>query len=171
MGLPGDSLYFYGGRIYGVDKDGNDIPHNCFVPGMEKLEWVPYNTFEGRPSVSRSPEGGSYEVIFRQVNRPVGRFSWSSYGIGEGQIYNGTEWIAENLQAANQPHDKIETYMDFLGMRNFAMARLLTKQEVKAFSGLDPSAYGEADLYLELRHNPNLTKPQASDGRRAHRTG
>ena len=26
VGKPGDSLYFYGGLIYGIDKDGNDLP-------------------------------------------------------------------------------------------------------------------------------------------------
>ncbi len=165
MGLPGDTLYFYGGRIYGVDKDGNDVTPQLLRPGMEKLEWVPFNTFEGRLSIGKGgSESSVYDVLFRQFNRPVGRFSISAFGIGEGQLYNGAEWVKEDLKSAAKPHDKMDTYTDFLGMRNFAMARLLSKQEVKAYSNMDPSKSGDAELFLELRHNPNLTTPKPRVG-------
>lgn len=165
MGLPGDSLYFYGGRIYGVDKDGNDVSAELSLPGNERIDHIPFNTFEGRLSVGHaSPSSSSYEVTLRQMNRPVGRFSFSSYGVSDGQVFNGHDWIKDNPQIANKPHDTVQTYTDFLGMRNFAMARLLTKQQVKAFAGIDPQTVGEGLLYLELRHNPNLANPKPRVG-------
>ncbi len=163
MGLPGDSLYFYGGLIYGVDKDGRDITSELSPLGQQ-LEHVPFNTFEGRIAVARSPRDTAYEVTLRHVNRPVGRFNVSSYGVGEGQVYNGREWIQENPQADKVPHSTIQTYDDFLGMRNFAMARLLTKQQVLMLSGVDSKSLEEGVLYLELRHSPNLTNPKPRVG-------
>ncbi|TXI39844.1 MAG: signal peptidase I [Nitrosomonas sp.] len=166
MGLPGDSLYFYGGRIYGVDSQGNDISDELSPPGIEKLEHVPFNTFEGRISVSRAAREAMYEVTLRHMNRPVGRFNISSYGVGEGQIYNGREWVKENPMADREPHDTIQTYDDFIGIRNFAMARLLTKQQAMMYSGVDVNSISEGMLYLELRHSPNVTnpKPRAGEG-------
>ena len=37
MGLPGDSLYFYGGQIYGMDSKGNDITSLIQPKGLEKI--------------------------------------------------------------------------------------------------------------------------------------
>jgi signal peptidase I len=165
MGLPGDSLYFYGGRIYGVDRDGNDISPELSSPGMEKLEHIPINTFEGRITVERSNRTSQgFEVMLKQFNQPAGRFTATSYNSSDGLVYNGREWVKDNPLAALEPHDSIQTYTDFLGMRNFAMARLLTKQEVKAYSSADTKNIEDAPLYLELRHTPNLTNPKPRVG-------
>lgn len=161
MGLPGDSLYFYGGRIYGVDAQGHDITDELMQPQMTKLEYVPFNTFEGRATLGRvSRVSPTLEVILKQLNEPVGRFNITANGASDGQVYNGHEWVKDNPQAARQPHSTIETYTDFLGMRNYAMARILTAEQLKSLSGLDPAKIGNASLYLELRHTPNLTHPK-----------
>ena len=61
-----------------------------------------------------------------------------------------------------KPHDQIKTYSDFWGMRNYAMARLLTKDELKQYPDLDTTGLKEGILYLELVHNPSLTYPKAT---------
>jgi signal peptidase I len=165
MGLPGDSLYFYGGRIYGVDREGRDVSAELSGPGMERLEHIPFNTFEGRISVTRPDRAlPIYDVVLKQFNQPAGRFKASSYLSSDGQVFNGKEWVKDNPQAALKEHDTIETYTDFLGMRNFAMGRLLDRQEVKAYTPVDVSTLDDAVLYLELRHTPNLTNPKPRVG-------
>lgn len=159
MGLPGDTLYFYGGRIYGVDREGSDI--YCIDSGREKLDYIPFHTFEGRVALEGKPS--SAQVVLKQFNRPVGRFSLSTYGSANAMVYNGQEWIKEDPLAALQPHDKVQTYSDFIGMRNFAMARLLTKEEL-SYSRADVEIKRDALLYLELRHTPNLTDPKPRVG-------
>jgi signal peptidase I len=50
--------------------------------------------------------------------------------------------------------DQIQNYSDLWGFKNFAMSRLLTKEEVLQTTGLQVSE--EAPLYLELIHHPSL---------------
>src|SRR6185437_6336620 len=42
------------------------------------------------------------------------------------------------------------------GFENFAMARLLTKDQVRQLTDQDPSTMEEGVLYLELRHHPRI---------------
>lgn len=60
MGMPGDTLYFYGGKIYGVDRDGNPIEPYI-------VDSVPFIRFEG--VVSRDPSG----ITFHQFGIPLAR--------------------------------------------------------------------------------------------------
>lgn len=155
MGKPGDSFYFYGGKIYAVDQDGQLLTDFLDSSWMAKLEYVPFLRFEGeltspRPNV----------VTFHQMHKPVGRLSLTSYKSLVGEVYNGKEWVKDNPNAAKTPHDQIETYSDILGIRNYAMARLLTKEELKQYPGIDSKSLEDGILYLELRHTPSLTYPQ-----------
>ena len=68
MGKPGDHLYFYGGKIYGVDKDGKPIEDLLNVPALEKIEHIPFLTFEGEIT---TPTRGTYQ--FEQMHQPIGR--------------------------------------------------------------------------------------------------
>ncbi len=45
IGKPGDTLYFYGGRVWIVDQEGH------FIRPTSKVEHVPYISFEGREGV------------------------------------------------------------------------------------------------------------------------
>lgn len=152
IGKPGDTLYFYGGKIYGFDKEGNEINELVDSPWMQKLEHIPFLNFEGRISASSFDR-----ILFHQMNQPVGRLTLSA-GAVTGQVYNGEKWVKDNPEAAKNPHKQIETYSDLWGMQNFAMARLLTKEQVKNSSETLP----EALLYLELRHHPSLNYPKPS---------
>src|SRR3990167_6383298 len=42
IGKPGDILYFYGGRIYGFDKEGNDISPKLQLAQFTSLEPIPF---------------------------------------------------------------------------------------------------------------------------------
>lgn len=141
---PGDSIYFYGGRLYGVDKEGKPLKDLISAPWMEKLEYVPFNEFQGEVT-SPNPQ----EIVFSLFQKPVGRFVVSPFGEVKGEVFNGKEWVKDI------PTSQGETYGDFLGIRNYAMARLLTKEQLPEVPGLE-----EGVLYLELSHNPSLTYPK-----------
>lgn len=160
MGKPGDTVYFYGGKIYAFDKDGNDLPELRDSAWMDKLDHVPFTHFEGRRShgddgLTRTPN----QVIFHLFNQSIGRFRFMRGAI-LGEIFNGKEWVKDQPESQKTPHDTIQTYSDFWGIRNFAVGRLLNKQQLDEFGpkGLELQ---EGILYLELRHTPSLTAAQA----------
>jgi signal peptidase I len=156
IGKPGDSLYFYGGKIYGVDREGKPIEELLNSPWLKKIEYIPFLSFEGELS---SPNRTA--IQFEQMHQPIARLVQNADATKlVGEIFNGTEWVKDQPTALRTPHDTIKTYGDFLGMRNFAIARLLTKQELNHFEDGDKSNVGDGVLYLQLMHSPNLLYPK-----------
>lgn len=156
IGKPGDTLYFYGGKIYGIDQNGNAIKELLDSPWMEHVEHVPFLTYEGQVSMP-SPR----QRIFNIMHMPIGRMSYSMTGQAVGEVFNGKEWVQDNPEAQSKAHNAIETYSDLWGMRNYAMARLLTKDQLKQDSSIDTTGLDEGVLYLELRHTPSLNYTKA----------
>lgn len=151
IGKPGDTLYFYGGKLYGVDSNGKLINELLNSPWMHGLEHVPFLSFEGHLTLQKSNT-----FVINQMNMPLGRIVVSPTGNLSGEIFNGTQWIKD--QPTSKPHSTIQTYGDFWGIHNYAMARLLTKKQLQE-TGQDLKGLAEGVLYLELRHNPSLTSP------------
>lgn len=145
IGKPEDQIYFYGGKIFGKDKDGNTITD--FDPDS-KLEYIPFIGFEG--SVKR-PTPQSF--IFNYFNHPYARASLGPFGTWKGEIYNGSEWITDDVTKAKSVHDKISTLSDLFGMSNYGMAQIYTKEELNEENLKAPS---EGLLYLVIRHTPHL---------------
>ena len=165
VGLPGDSLYFYGGRLWGVDKNGNDISSQLQVEEMKDLDYVPMSSFSGRiESTQLGRDTPVYRATLKHFNVPLGRFAASSYGVSDGEIHVKGEWVRERLAEQLQSHSQPVVFNEFLGMNHFAMARLITRQELKAYTSLDVEEFPEAPLYLELHHHPNLTQPKPRIG-------
>jgi signal peptidase I len=158
LGKPGDTLYFYGGKIYGYDRDGSDLVDLRDNPWMTKLEYLPFMTFEGRSSAEG--RANAFQVVFRQMNIPIGRITITPTGDMRGEVFTGKEWIDDNNSSLKKPHTTIQAYSDFWGMGNFAMARLLTKDQVENLTSFNPKELPEGMLYLELRHTPSLTNPK-----------
>lgn len=154
IGKPGDSLFFYGGEIYGVDKEGNPINELLNDPWMKKNEHIPFINFEGK-TVNIS----SNQILLKQMNIPIGRYTLSPFTGGRGEVHNGIKWIEDN---PTKKEPKINTYGDLWGIKNFGMARLLTKKQLQKFTNIDTHQLEVADLYLEIRHNPNLKFPEPS---------
>lgn len=146
MGKPGDTVYFYGGKIYGMDSQENELDELSHSPWIEKISYVPFYYMEGQ--VSRPKKN---EFIFNQMHIPVGRMIILHSNQVLGEIFNGKEWIKDNPLAALSSHDSIKTYSDFWGFRNYALSRLVTKDQLSQQMDL-----GEGVLYLEMRHTPYL---------------
>lgn len=151
MGKPEDALYFYGGKLYGQDASGKAIDFQ----NLENLEYIPLISFEG--SVKKlNPQS----FTFSYFHKPLARASMGPLGLWKGEIFNGTEWISDDVSTAKESHEKISTLSDFFGMGNYGMAQIYTKKELES-AGLKSTDDGV--LYLVIRHTPHLDFKRAAD--------
>ncbi len=141
MGKPGDTLYFYGGEIYGVDAAGHDISSELQPPSLDKIEHVPFIHLEGKAIASPSNMQGIYSpVILYQMNEPIVKLA-----------LNGSRIEGTLLQ-----NKGVGDYANLWGIKNFATSRILTKDQVVEFSEQGPAPLEKGELYLELRHSPSI---------------
>ena len=141
IGKPGDTLYFYGGMIFGLDKNGNDITHELQREELELIDHIPFIRFEGKVITKQFPLQGIYSpVVLQQMNEPVAKL-----------YLTPTKQVKGEMLIRG-----VKDYGDLWGIKNFAMARLLTKDQVKEFVPSSKSQLEETPLYLELTHNPSL---------------
>jgi len=138
MGKPGDTLYYYGGQLYGYDKEDKPLEELLTSPHLSRLEYIPFLNFEGQ--MQRVP--GKYEVLFKIMNEPLGRLRLIGQDV-VGDLWNGKEWVQE--------HPGANSYFNRWGMNNFGMARLIDPDQT------DPK---ETVLVLEIYHHPSLTYPK-----------
>lgn len=148
IGKPGDTLYFYGGQIYGIDGSDRDITPELQLPELAKIDHIPFISFEGTHiSTTSSVIPGVYSpVMIYQMNEPIARL----YALSP------TQARGELLPRVLKQNREIQ-YDQLWGIGNFAMARLLTKEQVRVLTDQDPSQMEEGVLYLELRHHPSLS--------------
>jgi len=131
MGKPGDTLYFYGGKIYGIDRHGNDISKEFDRKEFAHLEYIPFIHLEGKMVTSRDA------VTLYQMNQPIARLTPAPFNMVRSEMLT--------------PH---AAYSDLWGFKNYAMARLLTKEEVLTCT--NHTTFEEAPLYLQLIHHPSI---------------
>lgn len=149
IGKPGDILYFYGGEIYGINSQGKDLDMLRNPSWFKSLEHIPFIRFDGKAETASTPTNGIFApVVFNQMNIPVAKLSLNSIGGINGEM----------LRQRNRP--LLSSYSDLWGFKNFAMARLLTSEQV---GKIYPDAVKNLDsgiLYLELLHHPTLQGAQ-----------
>ncbi len=135
MGKPGDRLYYYGGRLYGIDKDGNDISENLQPENLAYVNHVPLIDFDGKMRLPARPNAsGVYSpATVVQTGQSVAKL-----------FANRRGEMLEN----------VDDYYDLWGIKNFAMCRLLTTKQATQFY---PSLISQAaPAYLELSHHPSV---------------
>ncbi len=152
IGKPGDTLYFYGGKIYGIDREGRDISSELQLPELASIDHIPFIRFEGNVKVSesyRSNQGEIYRnAILHQMNEPVALLSVLSDHRLEGEVLN--------LAHICRSNSSTKQYGDLWGIKNYAMARLLTPDQMKSVCKKTEWTGEEGVLFLELRHGPSL---------------
>jgi signal peptidase I len=150
IGKPGDSLYFYGGLIYGVDKDGRDISPELQQESLSYLEHIPFIYPSGKVTTPKTPIHGIYpSAILHQMNEPIARLQFNELNQMRGEMLT--------LKATHFPgFPQVSDYYDLWGFKNFATARLLTKTQVEELTYFDTATAPETKLYLELKHHPSL---------------
>lgn len=145
IGKPGDTLYFYGGRVYVVDRNGNQVNELVEEPSLAYLEHIPMRDFD-----------------MRIANQRIARATSSYFGALGGEVFNGKEWIKDEGPKNLASHKQIQTYSDLWGLRNYAKARLLLPEEVKDYTDDVPDE--RAALYLQLFHTPHFSKGSPWNG-------
>ncbi|MBX7067398.1 MAG: signal peptidase I [Parachlamydiales bacterium] len=126
---PGDTVYFYGGHLYGIDADGKEIAEYRNTSWFQDLEHIPMIRFEGKMEMAQNGT-----ALFHQMNIPVAKLMRNSTG----------EMLTK----------KASNFGDLWGMKHFAMARLLTRAEMIL---IHPEVVADDGiLYLEMTHHPTL---------------
>jgi signal peptidase I len=140
IGKPGDTLYFYGGKIYGVDKDGVDISHE--LQRYNDIDYVPYIQLDGKPITSKGAKKVHSPVVFYQMNQPIAKMDVTGSGRLRGNIIKGKS--------------EAENYSDFWGFKNYSMSQILSKEEVRADHDLTLYNVPESEYYLVMKHHPDV---------------
>ena len=149
IGKPGDTLYFYGGHIYGIDKDDQPIEAFQKETWFTKLEHIPFIKFEGRVTTPPHPDGSVYSPVYlHQMNEVVAKLDY----LPPARLKGSMASYRDNPLLT--PSSRAKDLNDLWGMGNFAMVRLLTKEEVFQLYKQTPSK--DAPLYLELIHHPSI---------------
>lgn len=139
IGKPGDSLYFYGGTIYGVSANGRDLTE-LREAAFDKLEHIPFISFDRHVQTTPAGRGLYSPVVYYQMNEPVAKLTAQ---------FNGTVQSEMLIRSAKD-------FYDLWGFKNYGMARLLTPQEAKALHPLEAKDLDAAPLYLEITHHPSI---------------
>jgi signal peptidase I len=140
MGSPGDTLYFYGGNIYALDKNGREKRTFLEDPTFCHIEHIPFITFDGKVVEQKDPQTSNEELVFKHMNIPVGKIVFSQTGAIESTSYTSRGWQKDP-----------KAFGQLWGLENFAMARLMQPEDL---FGIDTGS--SAKLYVELRHHPSL---------------
>ena len=146
IGLPGDKLYFYGGKIYGVDKDGNDITPLLQQEELAHLEYIPFININGRvQSDSYGYKKHISSVTLEQNHLAVASFNSDNYAQISGTVL--------------QPNSSdIHTLW---GMGNYAMSRIVSSEKLY-FSNKTVDLLLEhpnCKYFLELTHHASVNNP------------
>lgn len=167
IGLPGDTLYFYGGQIYGIDKEGSDIVELRHSPLMQTLHHIPFGQFEGQVSQIPDPSGKFSSLYFSHAHTPIGQIKLYPDGPPRsgGEVFDGSKWVNESKRK----------FSDNWGMGNYAMTRLISRAQalrspiksIKVRAEKHPEQW-----FLEIHHHPRLSQPlvQSAPGGRPHVT-
>lgn len=159
VGKPGDTLYFYGGKIYGIDRSGNEIHELHSAPWAKNLEHIPFMQLEGRVELESSGGGRGISATFFQMNQPVAKIMAHPLGWLEGEVF-GQDGKTLSMN-----------YSDLWGMKNYAKARLLTLEQLKEIYPKLASTLDEGVLYLELSHHPSVRDAKIVQEGSRHRPG
>jgi signal peptidase I len=154
IGKPGDILYFYGGKIYGIDQQGNEIK-DFENKWFKDIEHIPFINFEGKTIIPYNSNKNIYSspILFYQMNEPIAMLKINNMGTIEGDLIT-------NHSPVFTKDSQIKNYYDIWGFNNFAMARILSKDEVIKYSAASLEDVENAPLYLELVHHPSLKNPK-----------
>lgn len=152
IGLPKDTLYFYGGKIYGVDKDGNDITDKLQLDELTNLEHIPYMQLEGKTIAPKVPVNDIYSpIVMHQMNIPIVKLNLTSKKSIEA------DFLLKPKTTDTSELAKFDVYK-LWGMENFANARILRKSIVSKRA--QPEGQSEdQDYFLELTHHQSAIHP------------
>jgi signal peptidase I len=139
---PGDTIYFYGGKIFGIDKNGHDITSELSSHNISLIDHIPFIQWQGeKETLSNLTSNTLYHM-----NAPF--ISYDKSGSWDFTIPSHLR--NENAKFGQNPNSP-------WGLENFATARVLNTRTKHKLYPNDPT-FSPKGLYLELRHNPQISK-------------
>lgn len=151
IGKSGDLLYFYGGKVYGIDAHGNDISQDYENLWKSGRTYVPFIHFEGKLASSHSSSLQNF--IFHQMNQPIGKIelkyphSMKSYSMIENT------WTLLNF--SNFFTDR---FFHRWGLDEYGVARLISINQATSLNVTSSSS--DTIAYLQIHHHPSLLWPK-----------
>lgn len=161
MALPGDYVYFYGGKVYCLDKEKKQV-HEVLSDLSIDREYIPFTTFEGHISVANAGRFSKRRTyILSQMHTPLAKITIHDTGRIESLIKNGTkngqpEWVEEFIEGSDNRAPR--SIGEFWGISNYAMCRMLMPSQLPSEAKKLGYEVPTALAYLELKHSPTLPK-------------
>jgi signal peptidase I len=87
------------------------------------------------------------------MNEPIALMNINQFGNIESELI-------VNHSNVFTKYSKINNYFDIWGFKNYAMARILSHDEVINFSSASLADIDQKKYYLELRHHPSIKNPK-----------
>jgi signal peptidase I len=141
---PGDTIYFYGGQLYAIDAQGTEITELRHASWAEHMEHIPFIHSEGKAIPSNEELHGIYSTLISyQMNEPVAKIELNVEGKLKGEMLK----------------KEFNDYYDLWGFKNFATARILSREEVEKYTDETIAKTEKANYYLVLTHHPSLKSP------------
>jgi signal peptidase I len=142
VALPGDTVYFYGGQIYGVDQDGKFISEYIDSPTFNTYEHIPFMHFFGQKSHYK-----------RNVQ------TYKHFNVDYMRVEYGPANKVTEIQHLQSPDSS--GVIDMWGLNNYGKVRLLNFGEFYRSSLLVQKdnilkGYSDAQWYFEIQHNPQI---------------
>ncbi|WP_213318240.1 signal peptidase I [Chlamydiifrater volucris] len=161
IGKPGDYVYFYGGRIYVVDKNLNPVSDLFSDELLEKhsissIYHCPFLSFGGATEVEkRSPR--DLVVYYKQMSQKLGKIDFSN-NKSQGFFFD-KGWKKDRPDLLRYPRSQPVSYADLFGIGNYGMVRILTQSQVLEHYPEYKLASPRPVAYLEIYHTPNTSYP------------
>lgn len=166
MAKGGDTIYFYGGKIYGIDRDGNPFyelsDSNLMKKGqISTFNHVPYINFQDRTIFSSPIATSVYaKSTLKWMNKEIARLQFDGKGNFTTSFFNNQKWVTPDPVNFLSAHKQPAYYSELWGNNNYAMARILSQEEAQNF--YPEKVQTNHKNFLELRHSPNgfVPKPE-----------
>ncbi|MCE5294478.1 MAG: signal peptidase I [Chlamydiales bacterium] len=131
----GDTIYFYGGKIFGIDKNGSPLTMLQESPVFAPLEYIPFISFEGKFDQDTRERA----FTLKHMNIPMGKVEQARSGTLTGKAIGSNKAFGEHW-----------------GLGNFAMSRLIEPKDLPSSAKILGYQNDAAVLYLEVKHSPRF---------------
>ncbi|MEM8628932.1 MAG: signal peptidase I [Chlamydiota bacterium] len=148
VGKPEDTLYFYGGKIYGIDAKGEPITSLLQEPCFDTIEYIPFLQMGGKAKTSQKSTGTFPGQLIYQMNQPIVKLTTPLFSPVKGTI------LSDNSLPLGSD------YYDFWGFSHYASARIVDGALFAKFEQTNQPP--DCDYYLELTHHPSMNPGKIS---------
>lgn len=146
MAKGGDQLYFYGGKIYGLDQAGHPLGLDS-SPIIDKFDHVPYLSAEGSVRAAWTAKGTA-KLVGYQMNEPLYR----------AEVYGDRFVDAEVFVDGKWQRPKGDEYRAQWGLGGYAKTRLVQKDTGMALEIFTLPKFTQQAWEIQKIHGASLPR-------------